>query len=129
MRELIDRYYSDALRCGIRTAEFWDEMSPGEIMDTIEAAADRRAADAEQRWEVTREIAYLEPLLIASAVWSDRRHRYPKKEDVFPEREKKSTVPEWQRQKAGMSAWVDAYNARQKRRTKRRHDPPERNEA
>lgn len=115
MEDLIDRYYSDALRCGIRTSEFWDEMSPGDVMDTIEAAADRRKDEIEQRWEAVKEIAYLEPLLIAHAVWSDRKHKYPSREKVFPDpKKKKKAVPEWQRQKAGMSAWVEAFNARRK---------------
>ena len=117
MEDLIDRYYSDALRCGIRTSEFWDEMSPGDVMDTLEATADRRKDEIEQRWEVIREIAYLEPLLIANAVWSDRKHKYPSREKIFPDpKKKKRAVPEWQRQKAGMSAWVEAFNARQKQR-------------
>ena len=116
MGDLIDRYYSDALRCGIRTSEFWDEMSPGDVMDTLEAEADRRKDEIEQRWAAVKEIAYLEPLLIAHAVWSDRKHRYPSREKVFPstKKRKKAATPEWQRQKAGMSAWVDAFNARRK---------------
>lgn len=115
MKDLLDRFYSDALRCGIRTAELWDDMSPGDLMDVLEAAADRRREEEERREELVRDLAYLEPLLIAHAVWSDRRHRYPSREKVFPERKRrKGDVPEWKKQKAGMSAWVDAYNAKRK---------------
>ncbi|MEG1882746.1 MAG: hypothetical protein RRZ24_11155 [Clostridia bacterium] len=116
--DLINRIYDDAIFAGVHPIEFW-ELSYGEISAVIKSF-NRHEKQRAEEWKAEKEaydrylavIAYKTAALIAAMCFSKRP---PTFEDAFPEFNKKTETekqPTWQQQQAGMTAWVEAYNAK-----------------